>query len=868
MPSLRRLFRFSSRSRKDIAADVRDEITFHLDMRVRELQDRGWSRDAALQEARRQFGDLRTTAAYCRRLDAEKEHRLRWRRYASELWQDLSYGARMLYRQPGFSAVALLTIAVGIGATTLVFSVVHASLLAPLPYAHADRLMVVRLSLPDYEDVRASIDAFEDSGVYASNLYMLDDQQMLGGVVSPGFFTSLGVLPLIGRTIEESDGAAPVVVLGHGLWQRRFGADPHVLGRTIVLSGTAFTVVGVMPPRFQFPRGFHLWTGMDFARSQVPEQSKNRALRIFQAVGRLRPHVTESQAQAQFSALADRLAAAHPGTNTGVLLTLVSIQDRLVGDVRTALLITLGSVACLLFIACANVASLTLARMTTRTQELAVRAAMGAGRWRIARQLAAESLLTSACGGALGVLLAWCGQAALPGLIGDRVPRVEEVALSVPVLAVSIAAILVGGVLVAAVPVVQLSMSEIEPALRGGGRGSGDVRAGIRFRSALVIAQISVAVVVLSGSLVLTRSFVRLLQVDPGFAPDRLLAFHLLLLHQPTPVARAATAALVLESIAAVPGVEAVGGATGLAPVTAQRGTTFEVEGRSDAPIEQRQAYFIAASPGYFRTLGTPLASGREFAAGDTDRAPHVAIVSKTLAQRYFPGGDAVGRRLRLLNPEQSDEWRTIVGVVADVRYQGLDDANPPVVYTPFSQTPFLWTYVHVRTQGDPAGSIEAIRRVVKSVDPRLAVANPQPMSALMAESSADPRFRTTLVSLFAAIALLLAAIGLHGVVAFSVARRAREIAIRLALGASETSVRRRVIGQALVLAVAGVAVGLAGALWMGRVLAGMLYETTPRDPVALAAVAVLLLVVAVAASVVPARRATRIQPVDALRDA
>jgi predicted permease len=382
-----------------------------------------------------------------------------------------------------------------------------------------------------------------------------------------------------------------------------------------------------------------------------------------------------------------------------------------------------------------------------------------------------------------------------------------------------------------------------------------------------VIAQISVAVIVLAGALVLTRSFVRLLQVDPGFAPDRLFAFHLLLIHQPTPGARAATAALVLESIAAVPGVVAVGGATGLAPVTAQRGTTFEVEGRSDAPIEQRRAYFIAASAGYFEALGTPLASGREFVAGDTDRAPRVAIVSKTLAQRYFPGGDAVGRRLRLLNPEQSNEWRTIVGVVADVRYQGLDDANPPVVYTPFPQTPFLWTYVHVRTQGDPANSFEAIRRVVKSVDPRLAVANPQPMSALMTESSADPRFRTTLVSVFAGIALLLAAIGLHGVVAFSVARRAREIAIRLALGASATSVRRRVIGQALVLAVAGVAVGLAGALWMGRALAGLLYETTPRDPVALAAVAVLLLVVAVVASVVPARRATRIQPVDALRD-
>jgi predicted permease len=869
MPRLRRLFRFSIRTRRDIAADVRDEIAFHLDMRVRELMDRGWSRDAAYREAARQFGDVQTTASYCRRLDAGKERGMHVQRYLGELWQDLAYAARMLYRQPGHSTVALLTIAVGIGASTLVFSVIHASLLAPLPYAHADRLMVARVSLPDYADVRASTDVFEDSGVWASNLYMLDDEQTLGGVTSPGFFSTLGVAPLVGRVFEESDGATPVVVLSHGLWQRRFGADPAVIGRTIVLSGTGHTVIGVMPPQFQFPaRTFQLWASMEAASSAAPEQLRNRALRIFQVVGRLRPAVTQSQAQTQLSAVSDRLAAAHPDTNTGVSLALVSIQERLVGDVRRALLIALGSVGCLLFIACANVASLTLARMTTRTQELAVRAAIGAGRARIGRQLATESLLTAACGGLLGVLVARWGLAALPGLIGNRVPRVDEVALSVPVLAVAGGAIVVCGLLVAAVPIVHLSMAPIEPALRGGPRAGDGMRFGIRLRSALVVAQISVAVVVLAGALVLTRSFVRLLQADPGFAPDRLLTFHLLLIHQPTPGARAALAARALESIAAIPGVEAVGGATGLAPVTAQRGTAFEVEGRSDAPIDQRRAYFIAASPAYFAALGTPVITGREFGASDTDGAPQVVIISRTLAQRFFPDGDAVGRRLRLVNPEQSSDWRTIVGVVANVRYNGLDDVDPPVVYTPFTQTPFLWIYVHVRTQGEPAAVIGAIRRAVTSVDARLAVANPQPMSVLMAESSADPRFRTTLASLFAGAALLLAAIGLHGVVAFAVARRAREIAIRLALGASAASVRRRVIGQALALASAGVAIGLIGALWMGGVLAGLLYETTPADPVALGAVAVLLLAVAVVASAMPARRATRIQPVEALREA
>lgn len=868
MSRFRRLFRFPSRTRTDIAADVHDEIAFHLEMRTQELIDRGWSPDAASDEATRQFGDLTQTAAYCRRLDSDTENGMRLRLRVDELWQDVVYAMRMLYRQPGPSAIALLTIALGIGATTLVFSVVYATLLAPLPYANADRLMVVRVSLPDYADLRASTDAFEDSGVWASNLYTLDDEQVLGGVMSAGVFTTLGVAPQVGRAIDERDATQPVVVLGHGLWQRRFGADPHVVGRTLQLSGTPYTIVGVMPARFQFPsRAFQLWAGMGSVMASVPEQSQNRALRIFQTIGRLRPTVTQSQAQAQLSALAERLASVHPKTNKGVPLTLVSLRDRLVGDVRTALLVAFGSVGCLLFIACANVANLSLARMTARTQELAVRAALGAGRWRIARQLVTESLLIAGCGGLLGVLLARWGLAALPGLIADRVPRVEDVALSLPVLAVSGAAIVLGGLLVAAVPVLHLSVTAIEPSLKGSARGEGETRFGRRIRSALVVVQIAVAVTVLAGALVLTRSLVRLLQVDAGFSPERLLTFNLPLIQLPTPAARVSTTARALETIAALPGVEAVGGATGLAPITAQRGTAFEVEGHADAPISQRRGYFIAASPGYFHALGTRLMSGREFASGDADGAPLVTVISNTLARRVFPDGDAVGRRLRLVNPEQSDAWRTIVGVVADVRYQGLDDVDPPAVYTPFAQTPFPWVYVQVRTAGNPVALIGSIRRAVKSVDPRLTMANPQPMTALMAQSSADPRFTAMLIASFASLAMLLAAIGLHGVVSFGVARRTREIAIRLALGASITSVRWHVIRHSLLLAAGGVILGLLGATWMGGVLTGLLYETTPTDPVALAAVAVLLVSIAVAASAVPARRATRIEPIEALRE-
>ena len=867
MTRVRRLFRFGLRTRADVSADVREEIAFHLEARTAELVDEGWSGEDARAQARREFGDVDETAAYCRRLDTGRAQRMRIRTWATELWQDATYGARLLHTQPAHSAIALLTIAIGIAATTLVFSVVYTALLAPLPYADADRLMVVRLSLPDYGDLRTSTDVFEESGVFASNLYMLDDEQVLGGVVTPDFFGTLGVPPIVGRTFDARDGASPLVVLGHALWQRRFGGDPRVIGRTTVLSGAAYTIVGVMPANFQFPsRTFQLWTSMPFVMSLVPEQHQNRALRIFQAVGRLRPGLAQERAQAQLTALAQRLATTYPETNRGISLTLVSLHERIVEDVRTALLIALGSVACLLCIACANVASLTLARMTARTQELAVRAAIGAGRWRITRQLVTESLLTAACGGILGLLFARWGVSALPGLIADRIPRADEIQLSLPVLGVTVAAILATGLLVAAVPVIQLSVTQLGPVLKQGARG-GEIRFGIRLRSLLVVAQIGLAVVVLAGALLLSRSLVRLLHADPGFAPERLLTFHLLLLQQPSPESRAALATRALDALAALPGVVSAGGATGLAPITAQRGTAFEVEGRADAPAEERRGYFIAASPRYFRALGTRLLEGREFDSRDIETALPVVIISETLARRFYPDGEAVGRRLRLVNPDYSDDWRTIVGVAADVRYQGLDDADPPTVYAPFAQTPFPWIYVHVRTQGDPMSRVEAIRRTVKSVDPHLTVANPQPMTALMAQSTADPRFRTALMSLFAGAAILLAAIGLYGVISFGVARRAREIAIRLALGATEASVRWRVLGHALRLAGAGVTAGLLAALWLGGVLDGMLYETAPHDPVSLVAVAGLLILTAILASLVPARRATRIQPVEALRE-
>ena len=863
-----RMFRFTSRTSVEIDEDIRDEIAFHVEMQVRDLVDAGWSPRAARAEARRRFGDVRATATYCRAMDIEKESRMRFRVLLDEFRQDLKYGIRTLVRQPGLTTLAVLTMALGVGAVALVYAVVHTTLLAPLPYREADRLVVVRLSLPDYADLQRGVAAFDSTGVWGSNLYTLEEEQVLGGVVSASVFTTLGVPPLIGRTIAATDTASPVVVLSHGLWQRRFGADPRVVGRTIRLTGVAFTVIGVMPPRFQFPSSrFELWTDLGFAMTLAAGQSENRALRIFQAVGRLRPRLAMSQAQAELDALASRLARVHPDTNTGVSFTLVSLRDRQVGSVRTALLIALGSVGCLLFIACANVANLMLARMTARTHEIAVRAALGAGRWRLARQLLTEGLVLAVGGGVLGVLVARWGVALLPTLVGDRVPRIDEITLSAPVLLVVLAAVLTSGVLVGLVPVVHLVSNDVEPALRGGGRGDTDTIHSGRLRSALVVAQVGIAVVVLAGGVLLTRSLLRLLQVDTGVVPDRLLTFNMQLIQQPTPGARALTADAVLERIRSLPGVEAAGGATGLSPVTAQRATTFEVAGQPDVPVDERSAYFIATSPDYFRTLGTRTVAGREFAPRDAADAATVAIVSETLARRFFPNTSAIGQRLRLVNPDYPADWRTIVGVVQDVRYQGLDDGPRPIVYTPFAQTPFFWMYMHVRTAGDPLAIVGSLRAAVKSVDSRLTVASPKPMMALVAEASADPRFSAAIIGAFAIAAVALAAIGLYGVTSFGVVRRTRQIAIQLALGAPAAQVRWQVVRRALTLSASGVVAGLIGAVWVGRLLEELLFEVTPTDPPTLAAVAAILLAVTVIAAAIPAARATRISPLDALRE-
>ncbi len=781
---------------------------------------------------------------------------------------DIRYALRTLRRTPGFTLVAALTLALGIGATTAIFSVVNAVLLRPLPYRDADRLVTIRGSLPDLRDLEAASQSYEDTAIWASNLYNLGSdagtRQVMGGVVSRTLLPLLGVQPILGRNFTVDDDRQETVIIGYGLWQSRFGGDPGVLGRRIDLSGTPHTVVGVAPNGFRFPgSAFQLWTPLGVLEQKAAAQARDRSLRIFSAVARLRTGATLPRAQAEADAISQQLAAAYPPTNEGVHLTVEALYDRLVGNVRPALTILLATVGLLLLIACANVANLMLARTTVRGREMAIRIALGAGRGRLLRQLIIESLVLAIGGGTLGLLVAMWGIDLLPAALESHLPRAEGIRLDGVVLTFTLGATLLTGLFFGLAPALQTA-TEPFASLKEGARGLAIGARGRRVRRAIVMVETALAVVVLVGAGLLVRSFLSLTARDAGFAPGDLLSFNVQLIKVPE-ASRAQAAAVLMERLGALPGVETAGAATGLPVVTPQRGTRFAVEGRT-LTAEQDGAYFIAATPGYFEALRTPVLQGRAIDSRDVAGGAPVVVVNRLLASQLFPDGDAVGRRLRLVNPEQSDAWRTIVGVVGDVRYRGLEEDTQPTLYTPFAQTPFMWLYVMVRTPVVSESMVRSLREATSSAHPSLTAADARPMREVLAETVAQPRFNMLLVSSFAVLAVLLSAIGIYGVVAYSVARRTQEIGIRMALGAERADVLRMVLAEGVAMAAAGVMLGLAACAAMTRLMSGLLVGIAPRDPVAFAAGAGLLLAVAVLASFVPAHRATRVEPVTALR--
>jgi putative ABC transport system permease protein len=784
----------------------------------------------------------------------------------SALTQDLRIAARSLRRSPGFTAVAAATLALGIGANTAVFSIVRGVLLRPLPYKNAERLVFANVSIPDAEDLRRACPAIEDAALFASNLYNVgvgpDVEQLRGALVGREFFRIVGGPASAGRALGEADAREQVAVLSQALARRRFGSDAAALGKIVDLSGRGFTVVGVMPASFELPgRDFDLWIPLEHELARTPAQFANRGLRIFRMIALVRPGVSVAVARAQAAAESARLQRAYPDTNRGVTTDLVPLSDRLLGGTRPALAALFAAVGLVLLIASANVAGLLLARGAARERELAIRAALGAGRGRLVRQLLTESVVLSLAGAAGGALLAAWGVAALPLFAPSGLPRLSEIRVDSGVLLFTLAASVAAGLAFGLMPALRSSRASLARGASSSARASAG---GGRLRAALVVAEVALAVVVLVGAGLLVRSLQRLLSVDKGFEPESLTSFQLNVVELDAPPARAAAAAAAVREIRSIPGVLSAGAGSALPPETAQRATHFEVDGRP--PDDEDSAYFVAATPGYFEALGTRLLQGRAFADADRADAPPVAAISRGLARRLFPAGDAVGRRIRLLNPDESPAWREIVGVVEDVRYSGLDDPGDSAVYTPFAQTPFLWAYVMVRSATPAASLAPALREAVRRVSPRLAAARIRPMARLVDASVATPRFHAALLSAFAALALFLSALGLFGLISYSATMRRREIGIRVALGASPRDVFARIAGGGVRLVALGLAAGVVASAAASRLLTGLLFGVRGTDPATYGAIAAVMLLTGLAAGAIPALRACRVDPAAALR--
>jgi putative ABC transport system permease protein len=820
------------------------------------------------------------------------------------LLQDLRFARRVLAASPGFTAVAVVTLALGIGANTAIFSVVDGVLLRRLPYDDPDRLVLLyqakeatdrgSFSPADYFDVARESRSFAGLAAFAPRQFNLtgdgEPERIAGLAVSGGFFDVLGAKCRWGagftagadaaHAAHAADTAADQAVLAHGLWQRRFGGDPALVGRTVRLDAGPVTVVGVLPPGFRFApdRDAELFVrnATDLPPPPLPPDEDLRAVRglhWFQVLGRLAPGVELSSARAEVEGIGHRLAAAPPETNAARDLVTVSLRDELVGGLRPALLTLLAAVGLVLLIACTNVANLLLARALARGRELAIRSTLGAGPFRLLRQLLAESLLLALAGGGLGLVLGYWGVEALVRLAPPDLAGLAEITLDHRVLAFTAAVALASVLVFGLVPAWLLSRPDSQAALKEGGRATAGARTGL-LRSLLVVAETALALVLLVGAGLLVRSFVALQAVDPGFDPDRVLTFSVAV--PPAKYAEPARVAAFYQEaydrLRALPGVESAGGVLTLPFAGSAAALAFSIEGEPDPPPgEERDAGYQVTGGGYFRTLRIPVVAGRDLEPSDGERGEggeggrRVAVVNRAMARKYFPGTDPIGRRITFDDADEGG-WMTVVGVVGDVRHFALDQPVRPEVYVPLAQDPWPFTTFVLRTTGDPMTLGEAARRAILEVDPDQPISRLRPMTAYLAESVAQRRFVLLLIGLFAAVAAVLAALGIYGVVAHSVTQRTHEIGIRMALGAGKRSVLADVLGRGMALAGLGVAAGAAAALAATRLLASLLYGVGAADPPTYAGVALLLAAVALVATLLPARRASRVEPMVALR--
>ncbi len=806
-------------------------------------------------------------------------------------YQDVRYGFRAMLKNPGFTSVAVLALALGIGANTTIFTVVRAVLLEALPYPEPDRLVTLLSSAPkagyakllvaaaDYFDWRTSNQVFEDVALarFVGNFNISSDgepERVQGGAVTASLFRVLRTAPELGRvfTAEEDQpapGAAPkrVVVLSHGLWQRRFGGDPTIVGRAIRLNGEPHTVLGVMPPAFRFPsEETELWAPIEIRAEEIQQRLGHDYL----AIARLKRGVSQAQAQAEMQGMARRLAQQFPMTGLDALV--FPLGDELVAPVRKPLLVLLGAVGFVLLIACANVANLLLARATARRKELTVRAALGAGRSRLIRQLLLEGVPLLLVGTLAGLLLAFWGVDLLRAVLPASMPRAGGIAINGPVLAFTIGLSLLTGILFGLAPAIQATRTDLMEALRISTSQRSAVWGRWSLSRGLIVVEVALALVLLTGAGLLLRSFERLRLVDAGIRSDHVLTmqFAFTSARYAQPHQQAEFCRQLIERVEKLPGVEAAGMVNRLPLSNIGQTGPISFEG-VNLPVQDLPSVdWRSATPGYFRALGIPLLRGREFRVGDGPDAPVVGVIDEEIAQRIWPNQDPIGKRFRLGSAEQNtvrpQAWTVIVGVARHIRNDGLDTTGRPQVYWNYLQRPQSRMTLVLRTRGEPLTMVNTVREQVRAIDADQPAYDVRSMEQVVARSVSQRWFNTALLGVFASLALALAAIGIYGVISYSVSQRTQEIGIRMAIGAQQSDVLKLVVGQGLALSLGGVAAGLIASLALTRVLRGLLYNVSPADPVTYAATALVLLLAAALASYLPARRATKVEPIAALR--
>ena len=812
------------------------------------------------------------------------------------LWQDLRYGTRMLLKNPGFTLIAVATLSLGIGANTAIFSVANAILLRPLPYPHPERVVTVwganpKLNLGidkipnspgqfinyrDQSDVFDHIAAFNNDDL---NLEGKGEPEKLGTtLVTADFFAVLGVEPALGRTFlreEDQPGHNRVVILSHSLWRRSFGGDPAIIGQAITLSGKSYIVIGVMPPGFHYPHGTDLPAVLRFAAQTdvwapvafTPQQIDLRYNWEYPVIARLRPGATLRQARTQLSNIAARNRGQYRQTDANFDVIIVPMQDQIVGDFKSALLILLGAAGLVLLIACANVASLLLARAVDRQKEIAIRISLGARRLRIIRQLLTESALLSLIGGVLGFVLAFWGAKVIVALAPDNLPRIKEVSADMRVVSFTLIAALLTGMICGLIPAWQASKHNLYDSLKEGTRGVSRRRHYLR--EALVTAEVALALALLIGAGLMIRSIIRLYQVDAGFDPNHVLTAQLSLPsgRYSKVEQRMAFYQQVVARLKALPGVASVAGTSAIPLSGMEINAGVLIEGRPQAdsmdklPISKSEAVTVD----YFRTLGILLIQGRGFTEQDNKDAPAAVIINETFARRYLPGEDPIGKRLKV-GADPADSWQLIVGIVRDIKHRTLEEEPQPEVYTPYLQTSDWALGIVVRTTSDPRSLAAVVRQAIWSADREVPISRFATMDEFVSDSVSSRRFNLALLSIFAVIALSLAAIGIYGVTSYAVTQRTREIGIRMALGAQRGSVMTLIIRQGMTVILIGISIGVITAAALARLMRGLLYEVGAGDPLTYIFVTVLLSGVALLACYFPARSATRIDPMIAIR--